>query len=922
MKKIAKIFCAALAVAALAASCTPKDEKIELNGNGPVVLTAGYADGTRTTLNESYAPLWEAGDVLYASDGTNLASATVAEAYDGLSDASFEYTGLTAGASEYCAIYNGGGSVERVDATHFTLTMTSTGKWGTAHAAIGKTNSKGAVKLRNISTAVSFSTTREDIYSVTLSGLIEDDEFPTVTTVNMADSTLANVDVATAITAIVGNTPGTYYFGFFPVDGISGLKLSIQYGDEHSVVQLKEITVNGTFNFLPANILDLGNIDDRAGKTYSLAQKTGFDAVSGTIEEGFTYAAFKGNANTVPAINNNVIRLYQPKNEGDYGGYIEITSTGGDKITGLHLDVSNNTTVTWTVDDAAVNVADSVSVRYNTGVNISNLDCSKVTVYGVHPNSNNRLYVKGIRVTYIPDIRTPQTLSFPEAEYTAILGTPFNAPELSGVQTTVSYTSSNTDVATVDASTGAVTLLTAGTTKITAKAAESPVYKSGTASYDLTVAAPVNGVAGIKATIDQATSTPFAATLAGAIVTFVQEEYPYTVYLEQDDVAVYLYNAFGNGKTSLKVGDRIDGLVTGFGIRYNAATLEVTSFDYTGAVITPDQTVPTVTATVAQLNANYASYEYRRVKIENAVVTDALTTSDRDGKVAQGTDTIVIRAQISNKLTADLGANVDIIGYPVYYYNSSNKTTTNQIGIWSQDDITVKGGAGVITMAPTKNMTIGGTWTIDATCNSGAAITYVSSNPEVATVDQNTGVVTAVAAGQTTITATAPAANNFTAAEATCVVTVTTGAEATVLTFSFTSTPAGWPSKKADAAAGNYTYTLDAVSYTFTHSKNGDGIYCSSYLMINKNETLGLPTVAGKKLTKVVATSSSSCSQSVNVAVTTTAGAAVTGGTSQVWTTRNTDYTYDLSGTAVETVYQLKITSANCQTTKLVLTYE
>ncbi len=774
MKKIFRLFCAVVAIASLAASCSePKGEELEQLKNETVVLTAGYSDdATRTTLNASFAPLWEKGDLLYASDGTNLVSAAVPEANDGRGDATFEFTGLTANADEYCCFYNGGGDVTRVDATHFTLTLASTGKWSTAHAAIGKANAKGFVKLRNVSTAVSFTTSREDIYAVTLSGLIDDDEFPTVATVNMADSTLANVDVATSLTATVGNTPGTYYFGFFPVDGISGLKLSIQYGSESSITQVKEITINGTFNFKGANILDLGNIDDHAGKTYGVVQKTGFDAVSGTIAEGFTYAAFKGNANTAPAINSNVIRLYQPKSAGDYGGYIEITSTGGDMITGLHLDISNNTTVTWTVDDAAVNVADSVAVKYNTGVNISNLNCAKVTVYGVHPNSNNRLYVKGIRVTYVPDTRTPQTLSFPEAAYTAILGTPFTAPDLTGVQTTVTYTSSNTDVATVDAATGAVTLRAAGTTKITAKAAESPVFKPGTASYDLTVAAPVSGVVGIKTAIDHNTSSPFAATLTGAIVTFVQADYPYTVYLEQDGVAVYLYNAFGNAKTSLNVGDKIDGLVTGAGIRYNAATLEVTSFDYTGAVITPDQTLPLATVTIAQLKENYATYEYRRVKVENAVVTDALTTSDQDGKIAQGTDTIAIRAQIKNTIAIEAGTNIDLLTWPVYYYNSSAQTTTNQLAVWAQADITVKGGTGIITMPSTKDLTVGGSWEIGATCNSGATITYTSSNTEVATVDPATGVVNALKAGQTTITATAPAANDFTAAEATCLVTV------------------------------------------------------------------------------------------------------------------------------------------------------
>lgn len=60
---------------------------------------------------------------------------------------------------------------------------------------------------------------------------------------------------------------------------------------------------------------------------------------------------------------------------------------------------------------------------------------------------------------------------------------------------------------------------------------------------------------------------------------------------------------------------------------------------------------------------------------------------------------------------------------------------------------------------------------LNATVNSGAALTYVSADPTVATVS-DAGLVTPVAAGKTTITITAPAAGVFTAAEKTCEVTV------------------------------------------------------------------------------------------------------------------------------------------------------
>lgn len=86
---------------------------------------------------------------------------------------------------------------------------------------------------------------------------------------------------------------------------------------------------------------------------------------------------------------------------------------------------------------------------------------------------------------------TPQKLSFPEAAYTVQMGTSFTAPTVSGAKTSVMYGSSNTSVATVNATTGAVILEGAGETTITASAPAGTVdgvsYEEGSASYKLTV---------------------------------------------------------------------------------------------------------------------------------------------------------------------------------------------------------------------------------------------------------------------------------------------------------------------------------------------------------------------------------------------------------------------------------------------------
>ena len=64
------------------------------------------------------------------------------------------------------------------------------------------------------------------------------------------------------------------------------------------------------------------------------------------------------------------------------------------------------------------------------------------------------------------------------------------------------------------------------------------------------------------------------------------------------------------------------------------------------------------------------------------------------------------------------------------------------------------------------------TLTRTGSCTSGAALTYTSSDPAVASVDRTTGVVTALKPGTATITASAPETDEYTAAAASYTVTV------------------------------------------------------------------------------------------------------------------------------------------------------
>jgi hypothetical protein len=113
------------------------------------------------------------------------------------------------------------------------------------------------------------------------------------------------------------------------------------------------------------------------------------------------------------------------------------------------------------------------------------------TFIGIRSEAN-ALYLDKITIVWESTAATKvdAELAFPESAYTAYLNKAFTAPTLTNPNNvTVEYTSSNEEAATVDASTGAITLVAKGTTTITAKVPDTNTSYKGSASYTLTVEA-------------------------------------------------------------------------------------------------------------------------------------------------------------------------------------------------------------------------------------------------------------------------------------------------------------------------------------------------------------------------------------------------------------------------------------------------
>ncbi len=140
------------------------------------------------------------------------------------------------------------------------------------------------------------------------------------------------------------------------------------------------------------------------------------------------------------------------------------------------------------------------------------------------------------------------------------------------------------------------------------------------------------------------------------------------------------------------------------------------------------------------------------------------------------------------------------------------------------------------------------------------------------------------------------------------------------LSFDLTSNPGGWPTAN-ETTLTDYTYTLNGVDYTFKLKNVKQN---SGYLMLTQPAAFGLPSISGKKLTKVVISNSGGCSTSVKVGISSsgTSESYISGGAIQTFATTGSSYTYNLVDTEEDTVYFVYVTNKNAQFTNIALTYE
>ena len=141
-------------------------------------------------------------------------------------------------------------------------------------------------------------------------------------------------------------------------------------------------------------------------------------------------------------------------------------------------------TITWSSDNDKVATVDAA-----TGT-VTGVAAGKANITAKF--AGDEVY-KTSTASYEIIVKGAPSLSFPETSYTVEMGDVFSTPKLEGLPegVTPAYTSSNTNVATIDAATGEVKIVGVGTTTITVTSPETGIYEGAMTSYELNVKAPI-----------------------------------------------------------------------------------------------------------------------------------------------------------------------------------------------------------------------------------------------------------------------------------------------------------------------------------------------------------------------------------------------------------------------------------------------
>ena len=217
---------------------------------------------------------------------------------------------------------------------------------------------------------------------------------------------------------------------------------------------------------------------------------------------------------------------------------------------------------------------------------------------------------------------------------------------------------------------------------------------------------------------------------------------------------------YGDNTLSLTVGQTIGGTLKGKLQMYNGVA-ELGDVDYSGMSVITSQPVTPVEATIADIATDFVKYESGLVIVKGLNFGDATAFAQNTTAYDESDNEIVVRDNYGTYAgeTITPGADYDVTAI-VALYNDAPQLYPRSI-----DDIVKTGEADL--QVPTSEWSSDNVFcgpdevvNVQFTTNSDGAVTYTSSDENVATVDAN-GVITTHAVGTATITATTAATATY-----------------------------------------------------------------------------------------------------------------------------------------------------------------